>query len=113
MSFLTLLYMFILVQFHDGGITKNPGPRKLKKSLAVCNWNLHGIPAHNSPKFTQLEAYISIYKYNFKCLSETYQDSSVPDSLLEIDVYNLFMQIIPKNTKRCEVCIFYNESLFC
>ena len=31
MSFLTLLYMFILVQCH-GDIEKNPGPRKLKKN---------------------------------------------------------------------------------
>ena len=92
--------MFILLQFHDGGIKKNPGPRKLKISLAVCNWNLHGIPAHNSPKFTQLEAYISIYKHKFKCLSETYQDSSVPDSLLEIDGYNLVHADYPKKYQK-------------
>ena len=30
MSFLTLLYMFLLLQCH-GYIEKNPGPRKLKK----------------------------------------------------------------------------------
>ena len=31
MSFLTLLYMFIILQCH-GDIEKNPGPKKLKKN---------------------------------------------------------------------------------
>ena len=52
MSFLTLLYMFILLQCH-GDIEKNPCPRKLKKiSLSVCHWNLNSLAAHNFSKFT-------------------------------------------------------------
>ena len=68
MSFLTLLYMFILLQCH-GDIEKNPGPRKLKKkSLSLCHWNLNSLPAHNFSKLTQLKAYISMYKLDFICL---------------------------------------------
>ena len=43
--------MFILLQCH-GDIEKNPGPRKLKKSLSVCHWNLTGLPAHNFSKLS-------------------------------------------------------------
>ena len=51
MSFLKLLYMFILLPCH-GDIKKNPGPKKLKKSLSVCHWNLTSLPAHNFSKLT-------------------------------------------------------------
>ena len=109
MSFLRLLYMFILLQCH-GDIEKNPGPRKLKKiSLSVCHWNLNSLPAHNFSKLTQLKAYISMYKHDFICLSETYLDSSVSDSLLKIDSYHLVRANHPR--WRGGVCIYYKESL--
>ena len=108
MSFLTLFFVLSL-QCH-GDIEKNPGPRKLKKkSLSVCHWNLNSLPAHNFSRLTQLKAYISMYKHDFICLSETYLDSSVSDSLLKIDGYNLVRADHPDDTKR--VCIYYKESL--
>ena len=45
------------------------------------------------------------------CLSETYLDSRIPDSLLEIDGYNLVRADRPNNIKRGGVCIYYKESL--
>ena len=111
MSFLTLLYMFILLQCH-GDIEKNPDPRKLKiKSLSACYWNLNSLPAHNFSKLTQLKACISMYKHGFICLSETYLDSSVSDSFLKIDGYNLVRSDHPNDNKRGGVCIYYKESL--
>ena len=57
-------------------------------------------------------SHISMYKHDFICLSETYLDSSVPDSLLEIDGYNLVRADHPNDTKRDGVCIYYyKESL--
>ena len=41
-----------------------------------------------------------MYKHDFLCLLETYLDSSVPDSLLEIDGYNLVRADHPNDTKR-------------
>ena len=52
-----------------------------------------------------------MYKHDFICLSETYLDSPIPDSLLEIDGYNLVGVDHPNNIKRGGVCIYYKESL--
>ena len=45
------------------------------------------------------------------CLSETYLDSTIPDSLFEIDGYNLVRADHPNNIKKGGVCIYYKESL--
>ena len=108
---LTLAYIFLLLQCH-GDIELNPGPQKVKtKSLFVCHWNLNSLSAHNFSKLTQLKVYISVYKHDFICLSKTYLDSTIPDSLLEIDGYNLVRADHPNNIKRGGVCIHYKESL--
>ena len=108
----TFLHIFVLLQCH-GDIELSPGPKKLlnNKSLSVCHWNLNSLTAHNYSKLRQLKAYISIYKHDFVCLSETYLDSTTPKSLLEIDGYNLIRAGHPNNTKRGGVCIYYKESL--
>ena len=74
---LTLVCIFIILQCH-GDIESNPGPRKLKTNLySVCHWNLNSLPAHNISKLAQLKTYISVYKYDFICLSETYLSTSI------------------------------------
>ena len=106
---ITLLYIFVLLLCH-GDIEPNPGPKKLKKnSLSVCHWNLNSLSAHNFSKLTQLKAYISMYKHDFICLSETYLDSSTPDRLLKIDGYILVRADHPNNIKRGGVCIYCKE----
>ena len=111
LSFLTLLYMFILLQCHGDIEKKSRSEKTKKKSLPVCHWNLNSLPAHNFSKLTQLKAYISMYKHDFICLSETYLGSSVSDSLLKIDGYNLVRADHPSDTKRGGVCIYYKESI--
>ena len=59
----------------------------------------------------QLKAYISTYKYDFICLSETYLDSSTPNNLIDVEGYNLVRADHPDDTKRGGVCIYYKESL--
>ena len=66
---------------------------------------------HNYSKLTQLKAYMSLYKYDFICLSETCLDSTTVDNLLEIDGYNLVRADHPDNIKKGRVCIYYKESL--
>ena len=108
---ITFLYIFVLLLCH-GDIEPNPGPKKLKNnSLSVCHWNLNSLSAHNFSKLTQMKAYISMYKHDFICLSETYLDSSTPDGLLEIDGYNLVRADHSNNIKRVGVCIYYKETL--
>ena len=110
-TIITLLFIFALFLCH-GDIEINPGPKKLKtNSLSVCHWNLNSLSAHNFSKLTQLKAYISIHKHDFICLSETYLDSSIPDSLLEIDRCNLIRSDLPNDIKRGGVCIYFKEIL--
>ena len=107
----TLLYLFVLLQCH-GDIELNPGPKTLKTKLfSVCHWNLNSLTAHNYSKLTQLKVYISLYKYDFICLSEIYLGSTTPDGLREIDGYKLVRADHPDDIKRGGVCIYYKESL--
>ena len=97
---LTLLYIFTFLCYH-GDIELNPGPRKLNvNKLSVCHWNLNSLTAHNFSKLTQLKAYMSTYKHDFLCLSETYLDSTTPDNLINIEGYNLVRADHPDNIKR-------------
>ena len=104
---LTFLYLFCSLYCCHGDIELNPGPRRLKENtLSICHWNLNKLSAYNFSKLTQLKAYISTYKHDFICLSETYLDSSIPDNLIEIS-YSLVRADHPDNIKRGGVCIYY------
>ena len=108
---LTILSMFLLLRSH-GDIELNPGPRKSNdNNLSVCHWNLNSITTYNFSKLTQLKAYISTYKEDFICLSETYLDSSTPNNLIDIEGYNLVRADHPDDTKRGGVYVCYKESL--
>ena len=54
---ITFLYVFALLLCH-GDIEPNSAPKKLKKYLSVCHWNLNGLSARNLSKLRQLKAYI-------------------------------------------------------
>ena len=98
---------------HCHGDTElNPDPRKLKENIfSICHWNLNSITAHDFSKLTQLKAYISTYKHDFLCLSETYLDSSISDNLIDIKGYNSVRADHPDNIKRGGVCVYYKEYL--
>ena len=102
---LTLVHLFLFLHCH-GDTEPNPGPRNIKKSSV-----LNSLSAHNFSKLTKLKANNSTYKYDFINLSETCFDSSIPDSLLNIDGYNLVRADHPDDVKRGGVCICYKESL--
>ena len=101
LSLLTCLYIFFFCVPH-GDIELNPGPNKSKENnLSICHWNLNSITAHNFLKLSQLKAYISTYKHDFICLSETYLDSSTPSNMIDIDI-NQFVQTIQIISKEVE-----------
>ena len=60
-----------------------------------------------------LEAYNTVHKYDFICISETYFHSSVKseDDDLRINGFKLIRMNHPLNTKRGGVCMYYKESL--
>ena len=98
----------------QGDIETNPGPQKEKtKNLSCCHWNVNSLIAHNLSKLAQLEAYNSVYKHDFICISETFFDPSIQegDKNIQLDGYNLLRADHPSNSKRGGVCIFYKETV--
>ena len=73
--------------------------------------HLNSITAQSFSKLSQLKDYISTYKHDFICLSETYLDSSTPNNLIDIEGYKLVRSDHPDNNKRGGVCIYYKEAL--
>ena len=63
-------------------------------------------------KMSQIEAYNSLYNYDFICISETYFNSSIleGDRNFKLNGYHLIRADQPRNTKT-GVCIYHKESL--
>ena len=115
-SFNVLYFMYFLhlLLLQHGDTERNPGPKSGQiKNLSCCHWNVNSLVAQNLSKITQLEAYSSLYKHDFICISETYFDSSIleGDSSFQLDGYKVIRADHPSNTKRGGVCIYYKESL--
>ena len=80
-----------------GDIETNPGPQKEKtKNLSCCHWNVNSLIAHNLSKLAQLEAYNSVYKHDFICISETFFHPSIQegDKNIQLDGYNLLRAVL-------------------
>ena len=99
----------------SGDIDINPGPKAnaLNRCFSICHWNLNSISAHMFTKVSLLSAYISVYKFDIICLSETYLNSEIPsdDENLEIPGYNLVREDHPSISKSGGVSVYYKSSL--
>ena len=98
----------------SGDVEVNPGPKNsASECLSICHWNLNRILTHDYHKFFLLKAYISVYKFDIICLSETYLDSTVllDDDNLVISGYNLIRSDHSSHTKRGGVCLYYKNYL--
>ena len=96
------IYTFITLQCHGGTEKKSRSKKTKKYSLLVCDWSLNSLHGQSFTKLTQLHTYISMYKHDFICLSETYLDSSVLKRMLLIDGYNLVRVTIAMISKEVE-----------
>ena len=68
----------------------NPGPKKSHLYFSCYHWNVNSLIAHNKLKVSLLEAYNTVHKYDFICISETYFDSLVKsEDDLRINGYKL------------------------
>ena len=113
MLYITTYFLHILLLQH-GDIETNPGSQKENtKNLSWYHWNVNSLIAHNLSKLSQLEAYNSVYKHDFICISETFFDRSIQeeDKNIQLDGYNLLRADHPSNSKGGGVCIFYKETL--
>ena len=109
-----LLVTFLLFLLQHGDIESNPGPEKEQiKSISCCHWNVHSLLAQNMCKISQIEAYNSLYNYDFLCISETYFDYSVLQGHInsQLNGYQRIRADHPSNTKRGGVCIYHKKSL--
>ena len=90
-------------------IELNPGPKHsfFSQGLKICHWNLNSLSSHMYKEVSLMSAYISVYKFDIICLSESYLNSetSPDDDNLEISSYNIFRNDHPSNTRRGEVII--------
>ena len=61
----------------------------------------------------QIEAYNSLYNYDFICVSETFFDSSISegDRNFQLNGYQLIRAYYPSNKKKGGVCIYHKKSL--
>ena len=102
MLYITTYFLHILLLQH-GDIETNPGSQKENtKNLSWYHWNVNSLIAHNLSKLSQLEAYNSVYKHDFICISETFFDRSIQeeDKNIQLDGYNLLRADHPSNSKR-------------
>ena len=107
-------YFLHLLLLQHGNIESNPGPKKEQiKYLTCCHWNVNSLLGQNMCKISQIEAYNSLYNYDFICISETYFDLSTleGDRNFQLNGYHLIRADDPSNTKRGGVCIYRKESL--
>ena len=86
--------------------------RSILDVAAVLDPPLNSLVAQNLSEISQLEAYNSLYKHDFICISETYFDSSILEgySSFQLDGYKVIRADHLSNTKRGGVCIYYKES---
>ena len=70
-------------------------------------------PTHNFLKLCQLQAYNSLYNYDFICISETYLDSTVThnNKNIRLDMYSFIRLDHLSNSKKGGVYLYYKESL--
>ena len=61
-----------------GEIESNPDSMKKEQTyFSFSHWNVNSIVAHN--KISLLAAYNSVYRYDIKCISERFLDSTISD----------------------------------
>ena len=112
-SVISYLYYFfgsVILLTHDD-VETSPGPKKSHSYFSVCQWIVNSLTTNNMLKVSLLEAYNTVHKYDFICVSKTYFDSSVEsdDDDLRINGYKLIRTGHHLNTKRGGVCIYYKE----
>ena len=96
-------WLFKIVLKLSGDVEENPAPApSSSQSFSICHWSLNSISAGNYIKLLHLRAYVSTYKFDVICISETYlnSDTSTADENLEIAGYILIGADHPSITNR-------------
>ena len=86
-------WSFLRTILLSGDIETNPGP----ETLAFCTWNLNSIAAHDYLRIYLIEAYNSVYNYDFIGMVDTHLDSTVDKDRLSLDGYTFINDNYPQN----------------
>ena len=79
-------WVIIIYTLLSGDVEENPGPNS--GVFQFCTWNLNSIIDHDFLRVSLLEAYNSVYDYDFIAITETHLETKVMnDSKLNIDGY--------------------------
>ena len=115
-SFLKYIWYDFRIFILSSDIETNPGSKHSFSSqgLKICHWNLNNLSSHKYEKVSLLSAFISVFKLDIICLSETYlkSETSPNDGNLEIPGYNIIRKDHPSNAKCGGVCIYYKNTNF-
>ena len=108
------IWLYFLIFTQSGDVGENPGPQHNScQSFSIFHWNLNCICAHDFIKSSLLHTYIAANPCDILCLCETFLNSGIlsDDVHLNIPGYNLERADHPANTKRGDVCIYFQKSL--
>ena len=112
-------YFLHLHLLQNGVIESNPEPgnEQINKNISCYCRNVNGLLADNLANIFQIEAFNSLFNYDFIWISEVLEHQSYDSSVLErgisfqLNGYNLVRADHRRNTKREGVCIYHKESL--
>ena len=102
-----ILVQVSVLLLEAGDIETNPGLVNINIS------HLNSLWVDNFIKLSLLEAYLSVYKFDIVCLSETFLNSSIADNDLRLILngYDLLRSDNPSDSKKGGVCIYYKNHL--
>lgn len=114
-------YVLHLHLLQNGVIDSNPEPgnEQINKNFSCYCRNVNGLLADNLAKIFQIEAFNSLFNYDFLWILEVLKhqsydsDSSVLEGGIsfQLNDYNLVRADHRRNIKREGVCIYHKESL--
>lgn len=79
--------------------------------LNICQINVQSLCARNLVKLEELRRVFKDSKADVVCFTETWLDTSITDSLIAIDGYNLIRN--DRNRHGGGICVYYREGLQC
>lgn len=79
--------------------------------LNLCHINVQSLCARRLSKFEELKSTFSNSKLDIVCMTESWLGSSISDSMIAIDGYNIVRN--DRNRHGGGICVYFKKGLFC
>ena len=91
----------------------HPHPAPNHNSLKFCHWNLNSILTRDEIKISLIEAYNSIFHYDFFAISESLLNESIENNDLFIEGFSkeIFRNDHSSGNKVSGVCLFFKQNI--